>query len=87
MSDINNNDPLLKRREVCARGRFGSKTLQRLERQGEGPPRIEITSGLSVYRQSKFDQWLEARTVTGAKASGRVPTAATEAKRKGGAVR
>jgi hypothetical protein len=31
------NDPLRSRTEFCEQGRFGKKTLQRLERRGEAP--------------------------------------------------
>jgi predicted DNA-binding transcriptional regulator AlpA len=80
MSDTTNNDPLLTRTELCERGRFGKKTLQRLEAAGLGPPRIQITPAMTVYRQSKFDQWLEARSETGARPAGKTPTQAIGAR-------
>ena len=40
------NDPLITRREFCQQGKFGIKTLQRIEARGDGPPAIEITPGL-----------------------------------------
>jgi predicted DNA-binding transcriptional regulator AlpA len=87
MSETNNNDPLLTRNELCERGRFGKKTLQRLEAKGEGPPAIQITPALTVYRQSGFDQWLAARTRTGIRPAGKAPTLAIEARHKRRGVR
>jgi len=71
MSDINNNDPLVTRREFAQQGKFGMKTLSRIEKRGEGPPAIEITPGFIRYRQSAIDAWFAARTRTGAKAPAR----------------
>jgi hypothetical protein len=34
MSDVNERDPLITRREFCQQGKFGSKTLQRIEAWG-----------------------------------------------------
>ena len=80
------NDPLVTRREFCEQGRFGLKTLQRIEARGDGPPAIEITPGLVRYRQSAIDAWFAARTATGARPAGRTPTHAIQAaqrKRRG----
>jgi hypothetical protein len=46
MSDTNNNDPLITRREFCQQGKFGTKPLQRIEARGEGPPAIENNTRL-----------------------------------------
>lgn len=83
----NNNDPLITRREFCEQGKFGIKTLQRLESRGEAPAAIEITPGFVRYRQSAIDAWFAARTRTGARPVGKTPTQAIEArsrKRGGG---
>jgi predicted DNA-binding transcriptional regulator AlpA len=80
------NDPLRTRREFCEQGKFGLKTLQRIESRGEAPPCIEITPGLVRYRQSAIDAWFAAKTATGARPAGRAPTKALEAaqrKRRG----
>jgi len=83
MSDqTNNNDPMVTRREFCQQGKFGIKTLQRLEVMGEAPPAIEITPGFIRYRQSAIDAWFAARTRTGARPAGKVPTRANEAIRR-----
>ena len=79
MSDTTNTDPLRTRREFCEQGRFGFKTLQRIEARGEGPPAIEITPGFFRYRQSAIDAWFAARTRTGARPIGKVPTQAIAA--------
>jgi len=47
---VNERDPLITRREFCQQGKFGPKTLQRIEARGEGPPAIEITPGFVRYR-------------------------------------
>ena len=73
------NDPLITRREFCEQGRFGLKTLQRIEARGDGPPAIEITPGLLRYRQSAVNAWFAARTRIGARAAGRTPTPAVHA--------
>jgi predicted DNA-binding transcriptional regulator AlpA len=65
------NDPLRTRREFCQQGKFGNKTLQRIESRGEGPPAIEITPGFVRYRQSAIDAWFAARTRTGARPAGK----------------
>jgi len=80
MSDANNNDPLVTRQEFCQQARFTVKTLQRLERKGEAPAAVEILPGRRVYRQSAINQWFLARTRTGARPAGKVPTQA----RRGG---
>jgi predicted DNA-binding transcriptional regulator AlpA len=83
---VNESDPLRTRREFCQQGKFGTKTLQRIEAKGEGPPAIEITPGFVRYRQSAIDAWFAARTRTGARPSGKAPTQAIEAaSRKRGA--
>jgi predicted DNA-binding transcriptional regulator AlpA len=87
MSDVSDRDPLITRREFCEQGKFGPKTLQRIEARGEGPPAIEITPGFVRYRQSAIDAWFAARTRTGARATGKTPTQAIEAKRKRRGVR
>jgi predicted DNA-binding transcriptional regulator AlpA len=79
---VNESDPLRTRREFCQQGKFGTKTLQRIEARGEGPPAIEITPGFVRYRQSAIDAWFAARTRTGARAAGKVPAAAIEARQK-----
>jgi len=73
------NDPLRTRREFCEQGKFGLKTLQRIELRGDGPPAIEITPGFVRYRQSAIDAWFAARTRTGARAAGTAPTPAIRA--------
>jgi predicted DNA-binding transcriptional regulator AlpA len=85
MSDVNNRDPLVTRREFCEQGRFGIKTLQRMEVRGEAPAAVEITPGFIRYRQSAIDAWFAARTRT-VRPAGKTPTAAIEArhKRRGG---
>ena len=83
MSDVNDRDPLVTRREFCEQGKFGPKTLQRIEARGEGPPAIEITPGFVRYRQSAIDAWFLARTKTGARPTGKTPTAAIEARQRG----
>ena len=81
------NDPLITRREFCQQGKFGIKTLQRIEARGDGPPAIEITPGFIRYRQSAIDSWFAARVRTGARPAGKVPSQATQARwRKRGAV-
>jgi len=80
------NDQLITRREFCEQGKFGIKTLQRLEARGDGPPAIEIAPGFVRYRQSAIDAWFAARTRIGARPAGRTPTPAIEAaqrKRRG----
>ena len=77
-----NGDPLITRREFCEQGRFGLKTLQRIEARGDGPPAIEITPGLLRYRQSTVNAWFAARTRIGARPAGRTPTEAIQAPRK-----
>jgi predicted DNA-binding transcriptional regulator AlpA len=81
----NNNDRLVTRREFCAQGRFGPKTLQRIEARGDGPPAIEITPGFRRYWQSDIDAWFAARTVTGARPAGTAPAAALRARHRRGA--
>ena len=87
MSDqINGSDPLRTRREFCQQGKFGIKTLARIEARSEGPPAIEITPGFIRYRQSAIDAWFAAKTVTGARPAGKTPVSAIEAaarKRRG----
>ena len=76
------SDPLRTRREFCQQGKFGPKTLQRIEARGDGPPAIEITPGFVRYRQSAIDAWFAARTRTGARPTGKTPTAAIQARHK-----
>jgi hypothetical protein len=61
MGEANDGDPLRTRREFCQQGKFGPKTLQRIEARGEGPPAIEITPGFVRYRQSAIDARFAAR--------------------------
>ena len=82
MTNQDENDPLVTRREFCQQGKFGPKTLQRIEARGEGPPVIEITPGFVRYRQSAIDAWFAARTRTGARPAGKAPTRAIEARHK-----
>ena len=80
------NDPLITRREFCEQGRFGPRTLQRIEARGDAPPAIEITPGLFRYRQSAVNAWFAARTRIGARPAGKTPTPAIQAaqrKRRG----
>ena len=85
MSDqANNNDPLVTRREFAQQGKFGMKTLSRLESRGDVPACIEITPGFIRYRQSAIDAWFAARTRTGARAAGKAPTQAIQARHKRG---
>jgi hypothetical protein len=43
------NDPLRTRREFCEQGKFGPRTLQRIEARGDGPPPGKLNSvGLSA---------------------------------------
>jgi predicted DNA-binding transcriptional regulator AlpA len=81
------NDPLITRTEFCQQGRFGKKTLQRLESRGEAPPAIAITPKLVVYRQSLVTAWFDARTRTGARPAGKAPTQAIEGRRRRRGVR
>ena len=74
------NDPLVTRREFCQQGKFGLKTLQRIEARGDGPPAIEITPGFVRYRQSAIDAWFAARTRSGVRAAGKAPTKAIAAR-------
>jgi hypothetical protein len=76
------SDPLRTRKEFAAQGKFGLKTLSRIEARGEGPAYVEITPGLKRYRQSSIDAWFEARTVTGARPFGKTPTEAIEARQQ-----
>src|SRR6516225_7261219 len=80
------NVPLITRREFCQQGKFGPKTLQRIEARGDGPPAIEITPGFVRYRQSAIDAWFAARTRTGARAAGKTPIAAIAARHRRGGV-
>jgi predicted DNA-binding transcriptional regulator AlpA len=73
-------DPLVTPKEFCQQGKFGRKTLSRIEANGEGPPAIEISPGIIRYRQSAIDAWFAARIRTGARPAGKEPTAATEAR-------
>jgi hypothetical protein len=73
------NDPLRTRREFCEQGKFGPRTLQRIEARGEGPPAIEIAPGFIRYRQSAIDSWFRARTRSGARPAGKAPAHAIEA--------
>jgi predicted DNA-binding transcriptional regulator AlpA len=61
-------DPLRTRREFAEQGKFGLKTLQRLEARGEAPAYVEIAPGLIRYRQSAIDAWFAYRTKQGKKA-------------------
>jgi len=62
------DDPLRTRREFAEQGKFGLKTLQRLEARGEAPPHVEIATGMIRYRQSAIDAWFAERTRRGKKA-------------------
>ena len=60
-------DPLRTRREFAEQGKFGLKTLQRIEARGEAPPHIEMPTGSIRYRQSAIDAWFAERTRQGKK--------------------
>jgi predicted DNA-binding transcriptional regulator AlpA len=77
VNETKHDDPLITRAEFCAQGKFGLKTLRRIEASGEGPPAIEITPGFIRYRQSAVDRWFTDRTRVGAR-----PRQATAAVRK-----
>jgi predicted DNA-binding transcriptional regulator AlpA len=80
-------DPLRTRGELCEQAHLSTRTLARLELEGKGPPRIQLTDWLVRYRQSDIDAWLAARTQTGARPTGAAPTAAIETRRKRRAAR
>jgi predicted DNA-binding transcriptional regulator AlpA len=80
-------DPLLTPKELCKQVNICTKTLQRLELEGEGPRPIQITSSLVRYRQSDVDAWLASRVRTGARPAGRTPAKAIAANAKRRAVR
>jgi len=80
--DDQTNDPLVPRKEFCALAGIGVKSLQRIELRGDGPPRVELMPGFIRYRRRDINEWIAARTKTGARPAGRTPVRAIEAARR-----
>ena len=81
---VKESDPLVTRREFAQQGKFGMKTLSRLESRGDVPACVEITPGFIRYRQSAIDAWFAARTRTGVREAGKMPAQAIQARHKRG---
>jgi predicted DNA-binding transcriptional regulator AlpA len=56
------DDPIRTRRETAEIMRVSVRTLQRMEAQGEMPPRIRISERIFGYRESALRAHLDART-------------------------
>ena len=55
---------LMTQREAAAWCRFDVRTLQRLEEDGRGPRRIQLTERRVAYREEDLIAWIDSRAST-----------------------
>lgn len=58
---MTNSDPLMTRREVCARLRISRPTLDRMVREGTFPAPARVTERVHRWRAADVDAWLADR--------------------------
>jgi predicted DNA-binding transcriptional regulator AlpA len=61
---MDNVDYVRSRKQTAARLNISLKTLQRMEKRGEAPPRVRITDRTCGYRDSAIEQFLKSREIT-----------------------
>ncbi len=56
------SDRILNKREAAALAGFSTRTLERLDEEGDGPPRVRLGKRRIGYWESGVLAWLLART-------------------------
>lgn len=56
------NDRILHKDDAAARAGISTRTLDRLEEEGEGPPRVRLGKRRIGYWETDLIAWLRART-------------------------
>ena len=56
------NDQILNKKETAVRAGFSVRTLERLDEEGEGPPRVRLGKRRIGYWESDLLAWLRSRT-------------------------
>lgn len=54
---------LIRAKELAKKLTISIPTLWRMEQRGELPPKIQITSKISGWRESDIEEWLKEREI------------------------
>lgn len=63
------NDQILNKKEAAARAGFSVRTLERLDEEGDGPPRVRLGKRRIGYWETDLIAWLRSRTSSAKRAA------------------